>query len=125
MSDQEMTRIPGVQAVNLNINFFGETQDPILVMNCIVSDDFLGQLLAHHAGVEGQAVIPLAFAPADLQQLIPQIIEGTVRARTIHEMVTTWPEQRDQIVENLFFRWTATLDEVTEQGGDGGEQATD
>jgi hypothetical protein len=119
----EMVSIPRVLGVNLNINFFGEMKDPALVMNIIISDDFLGDVLAHHAGVEGQAVIPLAFIPDQLQQLIPAVIEGVLRARTVQEMVTTWPDQRDSIMENLLFRWTTTLDPV-EQGGDDGEQTT-
>jgi hypothetical protein len=68
-------------------------------------------------------VVPLAFIPDQLQQLIPAVIEGVLRARTVQEMVTTWPDQRDSIMENLLFRWTTTLD-PEEQGGDDGEQTT-
>jgi hypothetical protein len=117
MSD-EMVSIPRVLGVNLNINFFGEMKDPALVMNLIISDDFMGDALAHHAGLEGQMVIPVAFLPEQLQQLVPPIIEAVLRARTIQEMITTWPEQRAEIMENLLFRWATTLEDV-ERGDDG------
>lgn len=114
----EATIIPRVLGVNMAISFFDETQDPVLVLNCILQEDALTSQLAHHGGVEGQCVVPLAFAPEHLKDLVGQIVEGTIRANVLREMVTIWPEQRDEIIQNLLFRWTATL-EPGQDGGDG------
>ena len=53
-----------------------------------------------------------------LQGVIPEIIESVIRAKTVTEMFTIWPEQKDEIVKNLMFRWTG---QVTgdETDGDG------
>lgn len=108
--------IPAVLGVNIGINFFAESQDPVLVLNCIIVEPEEDQPLSHFAGVEGQRVVPLAFTPTELKALIPQIIEGVIRASTVVEMLTTWPEQRDEIIRNLLFRWAGHVSEDDEDG---------
>jgi hypothetical protein len=116
MADDEVAMIPRVLGMNLGISFFEETQDPVLVLNAVIPVDAIGEQLAHHAGVEGQCVVPLAFTAQDLQDLIPQIIEGVIRCKTVIEMLTTWPEQRDEIIKNLTFRWTGGVPESQDEG---------
>jgi len=110
--------IPRVLGVNIGISFFEESTDPVIVINAVLSGDMLEKQLAHFGGVEGTCVVPLAFDPTALQGVIPEIIESVIRAKTVTEMFTIWPEQKDEIVKNLVFRWTG---QVTgdETDGDG------
>ena len=115
MADDEVAMIPRVVGMNLGISFFEETADPVLVLNAIIPDHAMGEQLAHHAGVEGQCVVPLAFTAGDLKALIPQIVEGVIRCQTVIEMLTTWPEKRDEIIKNQTFRWTGEVPESQDE----------
>lgn len=108
--------IPRVLGVNLGVNFFGESQDPVVVFNAILPAEVLGEQLAFHGGVPDQCVVPLAFAPEDLQALVPQIVDSVIRSRSIMEMLTIWPDHRDEIIRNILFRWTG---QITGEDGDG------
>ena len=116
MADDEVAMIPRVVGLNLGISFFAESQDPVLVLNAILPVDAMDSQLAHHGGVEGQCVVPLAFMADDLQGLLPEITEGVIRCRTVIEMITLYPDKRDEIIKNLMFRWTGNLPEGEDEG---------
>lgn len=117
MSD-EIAMIPRVLSINLGINFFDEAADPVLVMNFAIlePEDGMEPRLSYHAGVEGQRVVPLAFTAADISAVLPGLIEGVTRINTIVELLTTWPEKRDEIIRNLLFRWGG---HIGQDDGDG------
>lgn len=115
MPDDETTFIPRVLGVHLGINFFDESQDPVIIFNAMLPADMDGEL-AHATESPDVVVLPLAFTPGDLQALIPQIVESVIRSRTIMEMLTTWPEHREEILQNLVFRWTGQLEKEDGNG---------
>jgi hypothetical protein len=41
---------------------------------------------------------------------------GCIRARVIQEMITIYPEKRDEIIKNIMFRWTGTIVEDESDG---------
>ena len=96
--------VPVIQGVRMGVTFFGDAPEPVIVM----------QMSAKDADGEPMTFIG-AFHPVNLEALIPEIVEAVIRARTIMEMVTTWPEQREEILKNLAFRWTGHV----EPGEDG------
>ena len=95
--------IAKVMGANIGISFFEGEPDPVIV-------------LTFHP-VEGQDV-SVAMTPDNLEGLMPQFIGACIRARTVVEMITTYPEKRDEIIQNLMFRWTGTIVEGDE-GGEG------
>jgi hypothetical protein len=57
--------------------------------------------------------ISVAISPEHLEGMMPEFIGACIRARTVAEMTTTYPEKRDEIIQNLMFRWTGTIVEDT------------
>ena len=94
--------IAKVIGCTLGISFFEGEPDPMVIVTL-------------HP-VEGSD-LSVALAPDHLEGLMPQFIGACIRARTVMEMVTTYPEKRDEILQNLMFRWTGTIVE----GEDGGQ----
>lgn len=92
--------VPVIQGMHMGVTFFEGSSEPLIVV----------QMGANDADGEPMTFIG-AFNPFNLEALIPEIVEAVIRARTIMEMVTTWPEQREEILKNLAFRWTGHVDE--------------
>lgn len=93
--------IAKVIGANIGISFFEGEPDPVIV-------------LTFHP-VDGQDVA-VAMTPDNLEGLMPQFIGACIRARTVVEMITTYPEKRDEIIQNLMFRWTGTIVEGDDNG---------
>jgi hypothetical protein len=66
--------------------------------------------------IEGNP-IQIAISPEHLEGMLPEFIGACIRARTVAEMTTTYPEKRDEIIQNLMFRWTGTIVEDTNGEG--------
>ena len=115
MSDDEHVMVPHVAGLNIGIYFPGG--DPMLVLNAVLPVEAIEMQLAY-LRPDGLVVVPLAIAAHELQKFIPEIIESVLRARTITEMITTWPENREEIMKNIAFRWTG---QMVEDDGDGQE----
>jgi len=98
MDDTPDELIPKVFGCGLGISFFEGELEPVIV-------------LSFHA-VEGQD-ISVALSPEHLEGMLPEFIGACIRARTVAEMTTTYPEKRDEIIQNLMFRWTGTIVEDT------------
>jgi hypothetical protein len=98
MDDAPDEYIAKVIGCNIGISFFEGELEPVIV------------LVLHP--VEGQD-IQVALAPDHLEGMLPEFIGACIRARVVAEMVTIYPEQRDEIIQNLMFRWTGTIVEDT------------
>ena len=105
MSEPESDEVivPQVIGVHFGVSFAGETPEPVVVVALRLADNQV-----HHYG----------FVPPDLQGIIPEMVESVIRAKTIMEMITTWPDQREEIIKNLAFRWTGAVAPM-EDDGDG------
>ena len=95
--------IAKVLGCNIAISFFEGELEPVIV-------------LAFHRLDEGPD-IQVAISPEHLEGVMPEFIGACIRARTVAEMTTTYPEKRDEIIQNLMFRWTGTI--VEDAGGEG------
>lgn len=93
--------IAKVAGANIGISFFEGEPDPVIVLTL-------------HP-VEGKD-ISVALTPDHLEGMMPQFIGACIRARTVVELITTYPEKRDEIIQNLMFRWTGTIVEDDEDG---------
>lgn len=63
----------------------------------------------------------VAITPEDLETCLPAFIGGCIRARVVQELVTIYPERRDELIKNIMFRWTGT---IVEDGDDGGSSTS-
>lgn len=97
--------VPLIDGVRMGVSFFEEAPEPMIVIS-FVGHDADGDVTTSYG----------AFAPQHLQGLIPEIVDAVIRAQTIMEMVTTWPEQREEILKNLAFRWTGSFDTSEDEG---------
>lgn len=104
MSDNNDDYIPRAAGCNVAISFFEGEPDPVLVLGWRTVDD--------------KPDVQVAFLPDDLEQMLPVIIGAVIRARTVMEVTTIYPEQREEIVKNLMFRWAGVI--VEEEGGEEG-----
>ena len=102
MSDNNDEFISRAEGCNVVITFFEGEPDPVLVLGWRI--------------VEGPD-IKVAFLPDDLEQMLPVIIGAVIRARTVMEVTTIYPERREEIVKNLMFRWGGLI--VEDEGGEG------
>ena len=98
--------IPKVSGCNVGISFFEGELEPVVVLT--------------FRPVEGED-ISVALSAEDLEGMLPVVIGACIRTRTVTEMVTIYPEQREEIIQNLMFRWTGTLimDEPPLEDGNG------
>ena len=99
--DADSEFVPKATGINIGITFFEETTDPIVVLTYSLATG--GTI---HVGMDG----------VDLESVIPIIVGAVVRARTITEMITLYPDKRDEIIRNIMFRWTGVI-EGDEEGG--------
>ena len=80
-----------VHGAGVGITVFDVTADPVIV-------------LTYH--LEGEVTIHLSMTADELEATIPPIIGAVIRARVLTEMITLYPERRDEIIQNILFRWT-------------------
>jgi hypothetical protein len=93
--------IPRVTGANIGISFFDGELEPVIILTFFP--------------VDGPPV-NLAISPQDLEGCIPPFMGGCIRARVIQEMVTIYPEKREEILKNIMFRWTGTIVEDESDG---------
>jgi hypothetical protein len=86
--------IPKVSGANIGISFFEGELEPVIV-------------LTFHP-VDGPPV-NVAISPQDLESCMPAFIGAAIRARTVQELVTIYPEKREEMIKNIMFRWTGTI----------------
>lgn len=76
-----------------------------------LDDDDEPYLILAFQDAFGNSTEDIALTPQDMEGMIPYIVESLVRSRTILEMVTLWPEQRREIIQNVLFRWAGVIEE--------------
>ena len=93
--EEEFEVVPHATGAVIGITFFPETPDPVLVITFHVGDE------------EGApSTLRVGMSADELESMIPTMLGAVVRARVITEMTTVYPEKRDEILQNLLFRWT-------------------
>jgi hypothetical protein len=106
---EEVSFIPRVLGLTHGISIFEESQDPVVVVSLLLPNDVDVENLVYRTSDGMAMVLPVAFTPSDLQMFVPEMIESVIRARTLTELLTTWPERRDEIIANVHFRWTGEV----------------
>lgn len=91
--------IPRAMGASVTLAFFEGQLEPVIILNF------------HHTDEEGNPTpdSQIAIHGDDMEASMPTLIAGVVRARTMAEMLTMYPEKRDEIVANLMFRWTGEI----------------
>lgn len=91
MSDEFIAKITGC---NISISFFEGEPEPVIVLTWhpLDSDDIL-----------------MAISPENLEAMLPAITGAMIRARVVAEMTTIYPEKREEILQNIMFRWAGQI----------------
>lgn len=100
MSNDFPELVPHAMAASIGITFFPESADPVIVLTYHLDDG---------------GVLRIGMSADEMESMIPTQLGAIVRARVITEMITLYPEKRDEILQNILFRWTGELGEA----GDG------
>jgi len=96
VADEEFIPVPLATGANFGISVFEGHVDPVVVLAF---------------PVEGGNPVQVAMFPDALESLVPLMVAACIRARVVNEMITTFPEQRDDILKNIMFRWTGTIED--------------
>ena len=94
--DEEDILVPLATGTNFGISVFEGHVDPVVVVSFMV---------------ENGDPVQVAMLPGDLESLVPLLVSACIRARVVNEMITTFPEQRGEILKNIVFRWTGTIED--------------
>jgi hypothetical protein len=98
---EEPVIVPLATGANFGISFFEGHRDPVVVLTF---------------PVQGTNPVQVGMTAEDLESILPIMVGAVIRSRVVTEMITTYPEQREEIVKNLMFRWTGTIVEEQENG---------
>ena len=98
MSEDFIAKVTGC---NIGISFFEGEPEPVIVLGW--------------QPFEGEP-IQVAISPEDLEAAMMPFLGACIRARVVQEMVTIYPEQREEIIKNIMFRWAGAIVEETENG---------